>query len=271
MRRSAVAIATLALMSACAGSTADHSASGSADARAAPVLLQASAQPPEAKREVVYTADLVVRVADISRATTDATRAVQSAGGFVFSQNSDEDETTLTLKVPSDRFDPVLAAVARVGRELRRSIKAQDVTAEVVDVEGRLKTAQASADRLRSLLSGARSASEVVAVEGELSKREAEIESFQGRLRVLRDQVSLATITARLTRRNDVQLTKDTPGFLGGLRTGWIALVNIGLALVVVGGFLLPFVPFVALALWVVRRRRRRRRPRPESPPVTAS
>ena len=148
---------------------------------------------------------------------------------------------------------------------MRRSLKAQDVTAEVVDVEGRLKNAQASAERLRTLLAEAKNVADVVAVEGELTKRETEIESLQGRLRVLTDQVDLATVTVRLTERDDLQVSDDLPGFFGAFRAGGVALVNVGLATLVAVGFALPFTPLVALALWLRRRWRRHhpKRPRP--------
>ena len=101
------------------------------------------------------------------------------------------------------------------------------MTAEVVDAEGRLKTAQASADRLRGLLAEAKTPADVVAIESELAKRETDIETLQGRLRVLNDQVALATLTVRLTERNDLEVT-NLPGFRGGLRTGIVAVINSG-------------------------------------------
>ncbi|HEX7165446.1 MAG TPA: DUF4349 domain-containing protein [Acidimicrobiales bacterium] len=246
---------------------ADGGASGGGSAKDAPVLLQSAAQPAE-RRDVVYTGDLVVRVSSVAEATAKAAEITDANDGFVFAQTTDEDETTLTLKVPSDAFDATVDAVADLGKELRRTLQAEDVTAEVVDVENRLKSAQASVDRLRSLLAQAGSAADVVAVEGELAKREAELESLQGRARVLEDQVALATLTVRLTERNDVAVSDDLPGFLGGLRSGAVTLLNIGQVVLVVVGFLVPFVPIVALAAWAARRYRRRRRARLTAAPL---
>lgn len=261
------AVLLLVLLSACGASRTADFASQSAPEKPAPILLQTAAQSTEVRRDVIYTADLVIRVASIPKATAEATRSADDAGGFVFSQETNSSQTTLTLKVPTDRFDGVLAAVAGLGRELRRTVKAQDVTAEVVDVEGRLKTAQASADRLRSLLGEAKTAPEVVAVESELAKREADIESLQGRLRVLNDQVALATVSVRFTERDDLRVNNELPGFLGGLRAGWIALLNVGLALTAALGFVVPFVPFVVLVVWLLRQYRRRHpRPKPRPP-----
>lgn len=273
-RRFAAALVILLLTtSACGSSGNDEAAAPDAGAQAGPgaeagrVLLQSSAGQPRERRDVVYTGELVVRVSSVGKATQAATKVASAKSGFVFAQTTDEVETKLTVKVPSDQFDATVDAMSKLGKELRRNLKAQDVTAEVVDVEGRLKTAQTSADRLRALLADAKTPADVVAIEGELSKRETDIETLQGRLRVLNDQVSLATLTVRLTERNDLKVANDLPGFLGGLRTGIFAVINVGQVLLVVLGFMIPFVPIVALVVWAWRRYRRGHSGAPRRPP----
>ena len=211
-------------------------------------------------RKVVHTAALTVRVADAVEATDRANRIVAGAGGLVFAQNSDlagHRETRMTLKVPPAAFEEVIGALGDLGRALRRESKAQDVTDQVVDAEGRLKTSLASADRLRTLLGDARSTSDIVGLEGELAKREGEIESLQGRLRVLASQTDLATIDLRLTERGDVELHADVPAFTQALRAGWTALGVVVHAGAAVAGFLLPFTPLALAGWWAVRRRHR--------------
>jgi hypothetical protein len=252
-----LALAAMALVVPGCGASRDaarESASGGTDSRPAAV----SSQP--GPRKVVYTADLTVRVGDVARAITDAIRVTTAADGFVFAQSSDlqgRQVGRLTLKVPSEHFDPVLSDLAGLGRALARDVKAADVTEEVVDVEGRLRTAQARADRLRALLGGAPSTSDIVAVEAELAKREADIESLAGRSRVLTDQVDLATINLRLTETADLEVNREVPGFLQALRTGGVALLSLVLVGVAAGGFLLPFTPVAVAGWWILRRHRR--------------
>ena len=80
--------------------------------------------------------------------------------------------------------------------------------------------------------------------------------------------MELATLTVRFTERDDLRVNDDLPGFLEGPRAGWIALVNTALVLLTVAGFAVPFLPLVALLVWLARRWRRRhpRRPRPPAP-----
>ncbi len=275
MRRRLLApLVAIGLMVGGCGSGQDAGDQRAADStqgvEALPVAVQADL------RKVVYTSDLTVRVDDAVAATQRATQVAMEAGGLVFSQSSDLEghkEARLTLKVPPERFDSVLADLAGLGRALKRDVKARDVTEEVVDIDGRLKTAQASADRLRALIGDARSTADIVAVEGELAKRESEVESLQGRLRVLSSQVDLATINVRLTERGDLAVNREVPPFLKALRAGSVAVLNALLVVVAIAGFTLPFAPFGVLVWWVVRRYRRRRGslPRPPRPPYGPS
>ena len=207
-------------------------------------------------RKVVQTAELTVRVDDTARATGEAARLVAGAGGLVFAQTSERAQTRLPLKVPPASFEPVIAGLGDLGHALRRESKAQDVTDQVVDVEGRLRTSLASAERLRGLLADARSTADVVGVESELAKRESEIESLQGRLRVFASQVDMATINVRLTERSDVALKAEVPAFNRALGAGWSALVLVVRAGAAAAGFLLPFSPLALAGWWAVRRRR---------------
>jgi Domain of unknown function (DUF4349) len=202
-------------------------------------------------RKVVHTAEMKVRVGDADAAAEDAARVATEAGGVVFARMSLGREARLTLKVPPERFEPVIGALGDLGQALKRESRAKDVTDQVVDVEGRLRTSLASADRLRALLGDARSTGEIVGIEAELAKRETEIESLQGRLRVLSSQVDLATIDLRLTERADASL----PAFTAALRAGWDAFLLAVRAGAAASGFLLPFAPLFLAGWWVVRRR----------------
>ena len=249
--------------------SSSESAGGEPDQNRAPaVAAQASAG---ADRDVVQNGQLVVSVADVAEAGDRATDVVEEAGGFLFSQDSDledDPEVRITFKVPSERFRPVLDRLGDIGRTLSRTSSAQDVTDQVVDLDGRLASAQASADRLRALIADAASTAEIIAVEKELEAREAEIESMQGRLRVLRDRADMATIEARFTAQEQLEVSSDLPGFLDGLRTGLVALVTGGLVVLTLAGFVLPFAPFAVAGRWGwVRYRRRHPKPPPSPPP----
>jgi len=97
-----VLLLAMTLLAAGCGSRQETSDKGATvDAVSLPAV-SARADP----RQIVYTADLTVRVGAVGRATTDAVGIASDAGGLVFAQSSDlqgRKEARLTLKVPPER------------------------------------------------------------------------------------------------------------------------------------------------------------------------
>lgn len=185
---------------------------------------------PADEREIVYTADVVVRVGDVEQASATATGIAEEAEGYLAGQDAQlegDQESTLTIRVPSDRFRPVLDQLTDLGTVQQRQIGSTDVTEEVGDLSGRLESVRTSADRLRTLLAEAPGTEQVIAIEQELAERESQIESLEGRLRVLDDQTSLATITVRFTEKAEPpEVDEDLPGFVQALKAGGVAVVT---------------------------------------------
>jgi hypothetical protein len=197
-------------------------------------------------------------------------RVATDAGGFVADEQvrARHEEADLTVRVPADRFDGVRAAIAELGDVARQNVEARDVTAEVVDVESRIASLRASVVRVRGLLSQSGDVAQLALalVEGELARREAELEALLGQQRVLRDQVDLATLTVHMSEDAAPSPRDDAPGFVDGLRRGWVAAVDGGRIALAVAGVVLPFAMPLALVALGVRRWQRRR---PATAPAT--
>jgi Domain of unknown function (DUF4349) len=217
---------------------------------------------------IVYTADLSMRAGDVARASGEAKRIVTAAGGYVGNENATDEagshpSATITFKIPSAKYQGVLAQLASssVGRRLSLRQQTDDVTQEFADVASRVKSAQATLASFRKLLNRAESVDDVVRLEQEIATRESDLESLQARQKSLSAQTSYATVTLRLegTAVTRHEHTKAT-GFSGGVSSGWRAFTTFlsGLALVI--GWLLPFLGLGALlglpAWWLWRRRR---------------
>jgi len=217
----------------------------------------------------VRTGTMRLTVDDVDATASDVRRLAVDAGGFVADEQvrARDDEVDMTVRVPADRFDDVRGAIGELGDVAEQDVEAQDVTAEVVDVESRIASLRASVVRVRGLLSQSGDVAQLALVEGELARREAELEALLGQQRVLRDQVDLATLTVHMSEQEAPSPSDDTPGFADGLRRGWVAAVDgvrIGLA---VAGFVLPFaVPAALVALVALSVRRWQRRPPTTAP-----
>ena len=153
-------------------------------------------------RQIIYTAEIEIRVEDVPAATTRANEAIAEVGGFLFGQSTEagsRPHTVLTYKVYPEDFDRAMRALEGVGEVEHQSIHTDDVTERVVDLESRITTAQLSVERVRALISNASDVKGIVELEQQLLERETLLEQLKGRLRTLQNQVSLATITVTIT------------------------------------------------------------------------
>jgi hypothetical protein len=212
--------------------------------------------PPDT-RSIIYTGTITVQPEDVNGAANAAITIAQAAGGLVGGDNRSVSDTRsearITLRVPADKFTSVVTDLAKLGKELSREVKTEDVTEQVVDVTSRIATAQASVDRVRALLARATTLGEIVSLEAEVAKREAELESLKARLNKLTSLAAMSTITAVFVTdapAPKVEETEDPSGFLAGLKGGWNSFTSSLEVLLTVLGALLPW--FVALGVPVL-------------------
>lgn len=239
--------------------------------------------PPLVDRSVIYTVDLVVRVDDVPGASDAAQAIATRLGGYVQSEatygsgdpvpyESDDfsispaprpdEQAVVVLRIPANRYDEATSELEAIGEPVSRNRNAQDVTDEVVDVQARIETQEASIDRLQTLLGEASKINDILAIETELTSRIAELESLKARQEQLASLTSMATITVTFVPPETV--VEQGSGFVAGLRAGWDAFVRavelgltaLGAVLPFLAAFALVVVPFVT---WLVVRHRRRR------------
>lgn len=220
---------------------------------------------------MVRRVELEVLVDDVAAAATRARATVSGAGGWVQSEEivpGTEDRPgngSMVLRVPTSDLDGIITSLGELGEVTFSRSTAEDVTAEYRDVEARVATLEAGAERLRDLIADAPSVESIASLERELTSREAELDALKARMKVLEADVSRSTITLHLAEESDdlQTLSQEETGFLAGLGAGWKAFVSSVNVLLTAAGALLPFLAVAALIgipllLW--RRRRRQGR-----------
>ncbi|SHL15523.1 protein of unknown function [Pseudonocardia thermophila] len=250
------------------------SAHGSATAELAPGGApgrggspEVPAQQLDVERSVVRTAALTVDTADVAAAVRQVRSIAVTAQGIVAEERQTGGSgASLTLRIPADSLDRVIDDVAALGKVTDRRSQATDVTDQMIDLDSRVASQQASVERIRALLARAESIADITRIESELAQREAELDSLKNRLAALRGKVALSTLTVDLVGTGAAPLppASDTPGFLQGLAAGWETLVRIAIVVGAVIGFLIPYLPVAAVIVgiaWFVRRTLRRRAP----------
>lgn len=200
------------------------------------------------KNDIVITGSISMTVDNPTEAADWFAEATAAADGRVESRTEqaglDSPSATLTLRIPSDQLDAVLADIDDLGVVDSRNINYDDVTAQRVDLDARIEALQTSVDRLLELMSRADSVEDLLAAESSLTQRQAELDSLQAQRTALGDQIAYATITVSLSSTPPVIAEG---GFIGAIKTGWQSLVNFGGGLANLIGFLLPWIPVFAV------------------------
>ena len=102
---------------------------------------------------------------------------------------------TISIRIPSDKFDAVRAELAKIGKVMNENITGNDVTDEYMDLDAREKTQRQLEQRLLKLLDEKTAKlTDVVEVEQKLSAVRETIEKTEGRMKYLRDQASYSTL-----------------------------------------------------------------------------
>jgi hypothetical protein len=144
---------------------------------------------------LLRSAQLTLAVYEVEK-KMDAVQAVATELGGYLALRGDRE---LTVRVPRERFDEALRRIEGVGDVLHRSVAAEDVTDQFVDLELRLKNALAVRARLEKLVESA-SVKDAVEIHKELAKITEEVERLEGKLKLLRDRIAFSTITVTFER-----------------------------------------------------------------------
>jgi hypothetical protein len=294
-----VMLAGGALLAGCSATSASSAASGSAVAAPAAEGLPPSAGAPGSRAaasgatgqpanagttarlapssDIIYTAQLTVRAANVSSAAARAGQITEGAGGYVSNESTSADPdhpsqaiATVQLKIPVASYPAILGQLAGgLGTQLSLQEQAQDVTQQVADVNSQVASDQAAIVQLRALLSHAGSVGDLLNVQNQINNEESALETMQAQQRALSHETSYATVTLTILGPKATPVahrTKAPPSLAGGLGAGWHALkVSLSWTLAFLGA-IAPFAAIAAIAGYAIYRARRwmlRRRPAP--------
>jgi Domain of unknown function (DUF4349) len=250
-------------------------ASGAANSASGPSTSAGTTAKLAPASDIIYTAQLTIRAANVSSAAAQAARIAGDAGGYISNETTSADPdhpsqatATVQLKIPVASYPATLGQLAGgLGTQLSLQEQAQDVTQQVADVNSQVTSDQAAIVQLRALLSHAGSVGDLLSVQNQINNEESALEEMQAQQRVLSHQVSYATVTITILgpkAKPAPHRTKAPPSLAGGLGAGWHALkVSVSWTLAFLGA-IAPFAAIAAIAgyaIYRIRRRMLRRRP----------
>jgi Domain of unknown function (DUF4349) len=247
----------LGVLTACAGPDLGGPASTGGDARegvTAPAPESGPAEVPDAKRDVVKTASMTITVANTSEAADKAAVIVENADGRVDSRAEDSGSgrgrahTSIVLRVPVAKLDSVVRELKSLGTVQTAETRSEDVTAQRVDLDARIKALQTSVDRLLAIMRHAEDPDALIKAEGALSQRQADLDSLRAQRDQLGDRIDYSTVDVTFVAEQIGGPAPQYEGFTGQVERGWDALVWVLNNMVLLFGLLLPWLGALAVA-----------------------
>ena len=219
--------------------------------------VQNSAAPAATAPQIIRTGSISLLVGDVEHAINATQAVARSHGGNVLSlsdqtptQPGERHTAQMQIGVPQYEFDAAMTALTSVGGVQARSVSAQDVSAQIVDVQARLNNARRTESDLLKIMDRQGKIEDVLAAEQQLAQVRQQVEELDGQLQATKHQVAYSTIDVALT---DAAAKTTTVAPTGAQKLGdqWQA------ALRSVGGFtlgilssilwLLAYLPYIAL------------------------
>ncbi|NNG35503.1 DUF4349 domain-containing protein [Nakamurella aerolata] len=193
-----------------------------------------------------------------------------AAGGQTADSEATGTSYSITLRVPVAKYDSAMAQLRELG-DVTGTESSQDVTGQLADMDGRIKTMQDGITRVRQLLAKATKIEDIITIEDELNGREQELESVLRQRASVGDQAAMSTIVFAITgavgtppAAAPAPAEPEKSGFAAGLSGAWGFVKGIGAALAVLAGALIPLLPVLAVLAAIVLLAVRWRRQHPQ-------
>jgi hypothetical protein len=179
-----------------------------------------------------------------------------------FAKTSDRDaRSSLIARIPPAAFAVFFKDMQSHGKVLAHESESEDKTAEVIDIEARLKNLEALKARVLELLAkNAGTLKDMLDAEKQLAETQAQLDSITGQRRALANLTEMVHIEIDLV---DSAVEDEgnwaAPVANAAGDTGAVLMKSVGVLITVVVA-LLPWMIVLSLLLWPVRRAWRRRK-----------
>ena len=180
---------------------------------------------------------------------------------------------SLVVRVPEQLFETALRRFSKLGKVQSVSTSSEDVTAQYVDLQARLRHFRAVERRLVGFLQETTTVNQMLAVQDRIDQVQLTIEELTAQLKSLKETTSYGTLSVYLAER-DASAAVHAGNTFGGTFRNSIELLGHGArvtALVITA--LVPFIVVfgaVAVVVWIVVRHLRRSRRQAAQPTLPA-
>jgi len=241
-------------------------------------LVSSEAQGETTERLVVKRAEMRVSVADPAEAMRTVVQWAESMQGYVVNSNqwnSTSDGQTyinasVMVRVPAERLDEMMQKVRDLAADpktgvLSETVTGEDVTAEYVDSQARLRNLKAAEAQLVELLDQAPDLEYTLDIFKELTEIRSQIEVLEGRIKYLEESAALSALSVEFVAEASLQPLQIGPWKPAGVAKEAIQTLvkvaqDVGTALI---KFVIIWVPFllpIGLIVYFVRKGAKKRK-----------
>ena len=241
-------------------------------------LVSSEAQGETTERLVVKRAEMRVSVADPAEAMRTVVQWAESMQGYVVNSNqwnSTSDGQTyinasVMVRVPAERLDEMMQKVRDLAADpktgvLSETVTGEDVTAEYVDSQARLRNLKAAEAQLVELLDQAPDLEYTLDIFRELTEIRSQIEVLEGRIKYLEESAALSALSVEFVAEASLQPLQIGPWKPVGVAKEAIQTLvkvaqDVGTALI---KFVIIWVPFllpIGLIVYFVRKGAKKRK-----------
>ncbi|MEG4500204.1 DUF4349 domain-containing protein [Microcoleus sp. F10-C6] len=223
----------------------------------APAASKKAAETTATRPQLIKKAQLSVVVKSIDASTKSVTNIVEKQQGDILGfqnqkppDSSVRQTASVEIRVPQQRLETTLDALAKLGTVENRALTAEDVTNQLVDSEARLRNLRKSEEMVLKIMERSGSVGDVLKAAQELSNIRESIERIDAQLKSLRNQVAYSTISLTLEAAVSAQQTQEPSLGLRVQETWGKATHSVGeltLGLFGLGIWLLAYSPYLLL------------------------
>lgn len=215
-------------------------------------------EPTKIERKLIRNARIGFQSDDLEKTSERLMKLTKQFEGYISNDESNnnygQSRHNLTVRIPAENFDAFLKGVGEGVDEFDyKNISTNDVTAEFLDTEARIKTKKELEIRYLAILNKANSVKDMLEIERELNNVRGEIELAQGRLKYLKNQVGYSTFYIEYYKEIPYQGDSFAERIGEGFGNGWDNLLMFFVGIV----NLWPFLILIVLGIWAFRKWRR--------------
>lgn len=211
------------------------------------------------ERMVLKNAQISIVVADVEGRMKNIQAMAQQMGGYVVSSNLQQvyasnnvyvPESQVVIRVPAEKLDKALAEIKKDVVEVKNETSSgEDVTAQYVDLQSRLKNLEIAEAQMEEIMQNADKTEDVINVFNQLTAYREQIELVKGQMKYYEEAAALSSITVQI-----IAAEKEQPIEIGGWKPSGVAREAVQDLIYFFQGFVDFLIRFViyTLPVWIM-------------------